>query len=328
VCLQAADSALGCAEAKDELVGIAAELPEHVPLLVWANKMDVEGSITETELSERLSLWMRPDCQHRQWCIQGSVVHDMGRGVDHGMKWLYLALSQKQPKKWSSAERHRVENENATESVTPTKPNAQPAVSAASDAEQSSPGRARLRSTAESIVEEGSEGEEDESSDDGSDEESTSGQLFAKSLFSTVPLLQHLDDAAREKLAEDVKTRAFAADVPIVVEGDMGDVMFFVEQGQANVVVAGEIVKQYARGDFFGELALSDANARRAATVLAGSEGARCILLGKAAFDSFSGGVADILEERQRTYAFARSTLSGTRNSSGQSEEPGEFSPL
>jgi hypothetical protein len=98
--------------------------------------------------------------------------------------------------------------------------------------------------------------------------------------------------------------------------------------GQAIVVVAGEIVKQDAGGDFFGVLAVSDAYARRAATVLAGSEGARCILLGKAAFDSFSGGVADILEERQRTYAFARSTLSGTRNSSGQSEEPGEFSPL
>ena len=63
-------------------------LAAQTPLLIWANKMDVEGSITESELSERLALWERPDCSRRQWCIQGSVMHDRGLGVEHGMKWL------------------------------------------------------------------------------------------------------------------------------------------------------------------------------------------------------------------------------------------------
>lgn len=140
-------------------------LADQTPLLIWANKMDVEGSITESELSERLALWERPDCSRRQWCIQGSVMHDRGLGVEHGMKWLYLTLSQKQTKKWTSAERYTVENDRVAESVTPTKPHSKPALSAASAATQSSSGRARLYSTAESIVEEGAD-EEEESDDD------------------------------------------------------------------------------------------------------------------------------------------------------------------
>jgi small GTP-binding protein len=167
---------MGSAEARDELWSILGDgrLAEQAPLLIWANKMDVEGSITETELSERLALWTRPDCTRRQWCIQGSVMHDRGLGVEHGMKWLYLALSQKQPKKWTSTERHTVENDKVAERVTATKPNAKPSFSAASAApaaHESSSGSARLCSTAESIVEGGDEEEVSDDDGDGSQEQ-------------------------------------------------------------------------------------------------------------------------------------------------------------
>ena len=187
-------------------------LHEQAPLLVWANKMDVEGSMTESELSEYLSLWMRPDCEHRQWCVQGSVMHDMGRGVDHGMKWLYMALAQKQTRKWSSTVREQVAPENAVEVVTAVKRDAK-APAKAPGADQSSPGRARMHSTAESIVEddeeeeeeEEEEDEEDEGEDDGAAEDNLDPKAHAKfvqQLFASVPLLQHLDEAARANLAQ------------------------------------------------------------------------------------------------------------------------------
>jgi hypothetical protein len=128
-------SCMGCAEARDELASVLGDekLGEHTPLLVWANKMDIEGSITESELSDQLALWKRPDCKRRPWCVQGSVMHDRGLGMEHGMKWLYLTLAQKPSKKWTSAEHATVENRKV-EKVTPTEPNAKPVHAAAPEA--------------------------------------------------------------------------------------------------------------------------------------------------------------------------------------------------
>ena len=91
-------------------------LHESTPLLVWANKMDVEGSMTESELSDRLALWT--ECKRRPWCVQGSVMHDRGLGIEHGMKWLYLTMVHKPSKNWTSTEHETVENETV-EKVTP-----------------------------------------------------------------------------------------------------------------------------------------------------------------------------------------------------------------
>ena len=109
-------------EAREELMAILAneKLSPTAPLLVWANKMDVRGSITETELSEKLTLWLRADCERRQWCIQGAVMHDRARGMDAGMKWLYMAFSQKPKKSWTSQANIPVESENKSELIVET----------------------------------------------------------------------------------------------------------------------------------------------------------------------------------------------------------------
>lgn len=67
--------------ARQELLKILQmpDLSHTVPLLVWVNKMDVEGSVTETEVNDMLQL--NTVCPHRQWCVQGSVFHDRARGV-------------------------------------------------------------------------------------------------------------------------------------------------------------------------------------------------------------------------------------------------------
>ena len=85
--------------AKKELLRVIGEAPSSAPLLVWGNKMDVEGSIGAAELSDELQL--NAVCPTRQWCVQGSVFHDRARGVEHGMAWLSAACAHRPKKKFN-----------------------------------------------------------------------------------------------------------------------------------------------------------------------------------------------------------------------------------
>jgi GTPase SAR1 family protein len=110
--------------ARDELYEVLSheELNPTAPLLVWANKMDVVGSITEAKLAEFLALDKRGDCQLRQWCVQGCVMHDHAKGLDHGLKWLYLALQQKpDKKKWKPKAPELIPNDVQAEVITPVR---------------------------------------------------------------------------------------------------------------------------------------------------------------------------------------------------------------
>lgn len=110
--------------ARDELYKVLSheELNPHAPLLVWANKMDVIGSSNETKVAEFLALEQRGDCAHRQWCVQGSVMHDHAKGLDHGLKWLYLALQQKpDKKKWKPGPPELIPNDVQAEVITPVR---------------------------------------------------------------------------------------------------------------------------------------------------------------------------------------------------------------
>ncbi|KAJ5837920.1 uncharacterized protein N7525_003108 [Penicillium rubens] len=81
-----------------------------------------------------------------------------------------------------------------------------------------------------------------------------------------VPLLSSLKPYERSKIADALDTIKYTANSTIIHEGDPGDAFYLLESGEAEATKNGVSgpVKNYRRGDYFGELALLDDKPRQA----------------------------------------------------------------
>jgi CRP-like cAMP-binding protein len=84
-----------------------------------------------------------------------------------------------------------------------------------------------------------------------------------------VPLLASIGDKELGKLANEVKERHYEAGQAIVKEGSGGIGFFLMVEGTATVSIRGKERGRLKPGDTFGELALFDMSATRAATIVA-----------------------------------------------------------
>ena len=64
---------------------------DKVPLLVFANKQDIEGALTPEEIMESMEL---TEIQNRAWLIN-SCIAIKGEGIEEGMKWMMEKISKK-----------------------------------------------------------------------------------------------------------------------------------------------------------------------------------------------------------------------------------------
>ena len=62
--------------------------------------------------------------------------------------------------------------------------------------------------------------------------------------------------------------KSFSAGRPIFTEGELGDVMYIVAEGEVDILVQGTVIETVASGGILGEMALID-NKARSATALA-----------------------------------------------------------
>ncbi|RCI13367.1 hypothetical protein L249_1017 [Ophiocordyceps polyrhachis-furcata BCC 54312] len=116
-----------------------------------------------------------------------------------------------------------------------------------------------------------------------------------ESFLEEVPLLSTLTPYERSKIADALETKKFAPGEVIIKEGDPGHDFFLLESGEA-AAYKGDTsnqVRQYKKGDFFGELALLN-DAPRAASVAASTD-VKVATLGKSAFQRLLGPVEGIL---------------------------------
>lgn len=122
----------------------------------------------------------------------------------------------------------------------------------------------------------------------------------------SVPLLESLQDYDRMQIADCLTRQTVEAGTFVITQGDQGDRFYLVEEGKLvaqRTSPAGDVqeVKNYERGDYFGELALIRSEAR-AASVVAKTEATVVYLTGKE-FKSLLGSLQETLHMNAKEYA-------------------------
>ncbi|TVY86563.1 cAMP-dependent protein kinase regulatory subunit [Lachnellula willkommii] len=116
-----------------------------------------------------------------------------------------------------------------------------------------------------------------------------------ESFLEEVKILSTLTKYERSKIADALETQKFPAGTTIIKEGDAGEAFYLLESGEAEAFKNGveKAVKQYRKGDYFGELALLN-DAPRAASVTSKTE-VKVATLGKDGFQRLLGPVESIM---------------------------------
>ena len=96
--------------------------------------------------------------------------------------------------------------------------------------------------------------------------------MAPSALLRSIALFDGLSDADLDELGADLEPRAFAAGQPIFHKGDSGTAMYIVQSGEVNIHLPGDgsrriSLKDIARGEYFGELALFDEKPRSASAL-------------------------------------------------------------
>jgi CRP/FNR family transcriptional regulator, cyclic AMP receptor protein len=85
--------------------------------------------------------------------------------------------------------------------------------------------------------------------------------------LAAVPMFSDLSKRHLQRLARDTDELSFAPGEAVVREGDLGETLFVVLEGEGKVTRGGRKVGTGVPGDFFGELAAIDAEPRTASVV-------------------------------------------------------------
>jgi CRP/FNR family cyclic AMP-dependent transcriptional regulator len=83
-------------------------------------------------------------------------------------------------------------------------------------------------------------------------------------MLKKVPLFAGLDNKELDQIASSMRERRFKAGDTMTQEGSGGAGFFVVEEGEADVAVAGEARGSIGPGDYFGEIALINESPRTA----------------------------------------------------------------
>jgi len=120
-----------------------------------------------------------------------------------------------------------------------------------------------------------------------------------------VTLLSSLDKWERLSVADALETCTFKAGDVIMKEGDAGDDFYIIEEGSADVTIgegdASKTVNTLKAADYFGELALLEADGKRHATVTATAD-CRLAKLDRERFERVLGPCNEILKRNAENY--------------------------
>ena len=96
-------------------------------------------------------------------------------------------------------------------------------------------------------------------------------------LLASLGLFSGMDGDALEAIAAKTTEAVFPARQPIVRQGEMGNGLFLIVEGRAEVVRDGKVIARLKAGDLVGELSVLDRSPRMANVVAV--EPTRCLAL-------------------------------------------------
>ena len=122
-----------------------------------------------------------------------------------------------------------------------------------------------------------------------------------------VEILKSLDNYERSKLGDAVKEHNFKKGESIISEGEEGDIFFLIAEGTciATKALGGAEptkVKDYERGNYFGERALLT-NELRAANIIVSSEECKVLAIDRLSFQRLLGPLDELLKRNMEDYA-------------------------
>jgi protein phosphatase len=86
-------------------------------------------------------------------------------------------------------------------------------------------------------------------------------------ILTNVPLFSELSKRHLKRVAELMEQERYHEGAKVVREGEEGDSMYVLVEGQADVARGGRTVDRLLPGDFFGEISLLDGGPRTATVV-------------------------------------------------------------
>ncbi len=114
-------------------------------------------------------------------------------------------------------------------------------------------------------------------------------------------ILQSLTDYERSNVADALIPIEFNENETIIQQGDDGDRMFFIEDGQCDIYMNEKFHKRLNKGDYFGELALLN-HEPRSATIIAASPTVKLASLEVESFERLLGPCMDLIHRNTSKY--------------------------
>lgn len=119
-------------------------------------------------------------------------------------------------------------------------------------------------------------------------------------ILQQVYVLKDMDPYERSKLADCLKSETYKDGEIIIKEGEQGDTFYMLVDGHAVATKNNTVIKDYNKGDYFGELALLKNQPRAATVTCKGS--CRVVYLDRKSFKRLLGPVEMILNRNVENY--------------------------
>ncbi len=125
-------------------------------------------------------------------------------------------------------------------------------------------------------------------------------QLY-ENFLRDLAILQLLTDYERSNVADALIPVEYVEKEIIIKQGDEGDRMFFIEDGECDIYMNGNFHKRLTKGDYFGELALLN-HEPRSATIIAASPKVKLASLEVESFERLLGPCMDLIHRNTSKY--------------------------